>query len=153
VSAPAREPGLDEIREFIEKEIAELEERLQLLRGLLAFLEECSAAAAVGQLGGQSQDFHSPDGRLVARLVARRDSVMLILFLPVPETHPYVRYVIRALAKLQETSEGLEYTLEREGKYVKKITVMGVNKDNIDDVKAILEYAAMKIASLTKPGR
>jgi len=153
VAASDKEPGLEELREFLEKEIAELEERLQLLRSLLVFLEECSAAAAVGQLGGQSQDFHSPDGRLVARLVSRRDTVSLMLFVPVPETHPYIRYVVRALAKLQETSESLEYTIDKEGRYVKKITVMGVNRDNIDDVKAVLEYAAIKIASLSRATR
>lgn len=148
-----KEPGLDEIREYLEKEIEELEQRLSLLRSLLAFIEECSAAAAVGQLGGQSQDFHSPDGRLAARLVTRRDTVVLTLFVPVPETHPYIRFVVRALAKFQESNEGLEYTLDKEGKYVRKITVMGVTKDNIDDVKAVLEFAAMKIASLSRSTR
>ncbi len=146
----SKELGLDEIREFIEKEIEELEERLQVLRSLLALLEECSAAAAVGQLGGQSQDFHSPDGRLVARMTTRRDTVTLMFFVPVPENHPYIRYVTRALAKIQEGSEGLEYTVDKEGRYVKKITVMGVNRDNVDDVKAVLEYAAMKISHLSR---
>ena len=139
--------GLDELREVLAKEIEELERRLQLYRSLLEALEECSAARAAGLAGGRGTEYRSPDGRLVARLVEGNDTLTLVFYTPVPETHPYVKYMLTALERLQEEYEGLEYSVDSDDGYVKTVTVMGVDKDSRDEVKAVLEFAAKKIAS------
>jgi len=142
----SKEVDVEQLREMIEREIEELERRLQLLQMMLQLLEECGAPA--GLPGGR--EFRDPEGRLVAKLVASRDRVMLIFHRPVRETNPYIRYALRALARIAEENEGLEYSVEKENGNIKSITVLGVTKDTVDDVTAALEYAAMKLARLAR---
>ncbi|KSW11822.1 hypothetical protein CF15_03205 [Pyrodictium occultum] len=143
-------PRLEEIREALEREIAELESRLQLYQQLLAILDECSGlAGARGRAGGRGREFRSKDGLVVARLTASRDTMRLMFARPVPERHPYVRYMLNALERLASEYEGLEYTVDRdeEGR-VSSVIVTGVPRDAQDEVHAVLEFTAKKVAEI-----
>jgi len=142
----SREIDLATLKEFLEKEIEELERKLQLYQAILALLNE--------QLGlrtqrlGRGREFRDSNGRLVAALSHTRDRVILTLYKSVPESDPYMKYALRTLGRLVNESEGLEYSVEKDDDgRIKAIMVLGVTKDNIDDIVATLEYTAMKIAS------
>ncbi len=142
----SREPSFEELREFLEKEIEELERKLQLYQARLSLLDECEAAASM-TLRGRGKEFRDPEGRVVAVLAATREKVSLVFHRPVSEHNPYIRYAIRAIKRLADEGEGIEYSIEKdEMGRIRRITVLGVTKDNVDDVQAALEYAAMKIA-------
>lgn len=146
----SEKPRLEELRELLEREIAELEARLQLYQQLLALLEECATGAVpTGRGARRGKEFRSRDGRVAARLVATRDTIRLSFTRPVPEQHPYVRYMLTALERLAADYEGLEYTVERddEGK-VASVIVTGVTRDTEDEVYAVLEFAAKKVSEL-----
>jgi hypothetical protein len=146
----SRPVDIEELRELLEKEIEELERRLQLYQQLLSLLDECEAALA-GALRGRGKEFRDPEGRVVAVMVTSRDKVTLAFHRPVSESNPYIKYVIRTMKRLAEEGEGIEYSIDKdETGRVRKITVLGVTKDNVDDVVATLEYAAMKIAQRTR---
>ncbi len=144
---PGKELRIDDLKELLEREIAELEERLQLYQALLNALEECSAAAALRVAGGRGKEFRDREGRLVAKLIQGRDAATLMFYVPVPMTHPYVKYMLTALERLQEENEGLDINVEKDDDSIRIVTVEGLNKDNIDDVIAVLEFAAKKIAN------
>jgi hypothetical protein len=59
-----------------------------------------------------------------------------------------MKYALRTLGRLVNESESLEYSVEKDDDgRIKAIMVLGVTKDNIDDIIATLEYTAMKISS------
>ncbi|ABM79964.1 hypothetical protein [Hyperthermus butylicus] len=141
--------GLDieKLRELLEREIEQLEERLQLLQQLLAVLEECAGSRRVGGELRRGREFRNREGRVVARIVESRDTVMLAFTRPVPETLPYIKYVLNVLERLR-AEEGVDYSVEKREGGVVSILVTGVDKGVKDDVVAALEYAAMKLSSL-----
>jgi len=146
----AEKPRIEELRDLLEREIAELEARLQLYQQLLALLDECSTEALSSTRGvRRGKEFRSRDGRVAARLAATRDTIRLSFTRPVPEQHPYIRYMLTALERLASEYEGLEYTVERddEGR-ITSVIVTGVSRDSEDEVYAVLEFAAKKVSEL-----
>jgi len=134
------------IRSWLEHEIEELEKKLQLYQAMLSLLEECEVESLARARG--AREFRSPDGRLVARLYQSRNKLTLTFTHPVPEANPYMKYLVRSLKRIAEENEGIEYSVDRgEDGRIKTITVLGVTRDNADDIIATLEYTAMKIAS------
>lgn len=134
------------LKELLEKELEELERKLQLYRALLELVNE-RLGSKTSQENVAGREFRGPDGRLVAVLVHKRDRIVLNLYKPVPESDPYLKYALRVLEKLSGESEAVEYTVEKEDDKVKSITVLGVSKDVVDDVVAALEYTAIKLSS------
>ena len=139
----------EKLREFLESRIEQLEQELQLYQQLLELLSECGRSIMTRGASAPGKEFRSKSGKVVARLSMTRDTFRLVFLKPVPSAHPYVKYARNSLQNLAETYEGLEYSFEERDGKTEAILVTGVTKDNVDDVRAVLEFVASKIASLT----
>jgi hypothetical protein len=145
----AEEEKIEQLKALIESRIEQLEQEIQLYQKLLEIISECTRSPG-GHISASAagKEYRSKSGKPVARLSMTRDTFRLVFLQPVPASHPYIKYVLTSLERLSENYEGLEYSFEEDNGKVTSILVTGVTKDNIDDVKAILEFAAKKIASL-----
>ncbi len=138
----------EKLKELIESRIEQLEQELQLYQQLLELLSECGRTVMGRGANAPGKEFRSKSGKVVAKLSMTRDTFRLVFLKPVPSAHPYIKYVRSSLQNLAETYEGLEYSFEERDGKTEAILVTGVTRDNIDDVKAVLEFVASKIASL-----
>ncbi len=133
----------EKLKELIEREIAQLEERLKLLKAILVLIEECQGGGGVGR------EFRSASGRPVARLVERRDSMMLVFAKPIPEGLPYLKYALSTLERFR--GEGLvEYSVEKRENGIVSILVTNIDRSVRDDVHAVLEFVANKLRSINE---
>ena len=139
--------NLSKLKELLEREIAQLEERLKLLKALLKVLDSCGSMA----YGSGGREFRSQAGVPVARLVERRDSVMLVSAKPIPENIPYIKYAISVLERLRAEG-GLEYTIEKREKGIVSILATNLDKSVKDDVIAVFEFVANKMSELLSKG-
>ncbi len=142
------EDRCERLREFLESKIEQLEQELQLYQQLLELVSDCGRGLPARTPTMPGKEFRSRSGKVVARLSMTRDTFRLVFLKPVPSAHPYIRYARTSLQNLADTYEGLEYSIEESDGKTQAILVTGVTKDNADDVRAVLEFVATKIASL-----
>lgn len=110
-------------------------------------MEVLDACIEQGLAGVEGREFRSASGRPVARLVERRDSMMLVFAKPIPESLPYIRYALTTLERFR--SEGLlEYSVEKREKGIVTILATNIDKSVRDDVHAVLEFVAEKLKTL-----
>ncbi len=143
------EDRCEKLREFLETKIEQLEQELQFYQQLLDLVSDCERGVAARGPSVSGKEFRSRSGKVVARLSMTRDTFRLVFLKPVPSAHPYIKYVRTSLQNLADSYEGLEYSIEESDGKTQAVLVTGVTKDNADDVRAILEFVATKIASLT----
>jgi hypothetical protein len=137
---------IKKLKEYLERELMQIEERAKVIRNLLEVLNACMEADIKVSEG---KEYRNASGKPVARLVERRDSMMLVFTKPIPESLPYIKYALTMLERFR--GEGmLEYSVEKREKGIISILTTNIDKSVRDDVHAILEFVAEKIKSLEK---
>jgi len=137
---------LSQVREALEKEIAELEHRLQLYQLLLSILDSCRETGR-SELE-EAQEFKTKTGVVYARLLRGRKEVVLVFTEPAPRSNPYTKYMLKALERLKE-DYGVEVDVEGGEEGVRRVRVIADDQDVLDEASTILEFAATKLKPKT----
>ncbi len=133
---------LSQVREALEKEIAELEHRLQLYQLILSILDTCRQGQ--GEELEEAQEFKTKTGGVYARLLRGRKEVVLVFTEPAPRNNPYTKYMLKALERLKE-DYGIEVDVEEGGDGVRRVRVRADDQDALDEARTVLEFAATKL--------
>ncbi len=101
----------ESLKRMIEKRIAKLEEQLEFYRELLRLLEECSAAQGAQLL----EEIRDEDGSILAQVYKLSNNALkYVPREPLNPRNPYVRHLLRKLARLGEEGIELTYNVEKD---------------------------------------
>jgi hypothetical protein len=139
-----------EARKQLEKEIAELEQKLQLYQLLLAIIE--------AQCGGRAKakavviEYEDSEGRTTARLLVAEGSVRINLIKPLQRSNPYTKYLLRVARQLEEESPEVSVSEEAAGELVRSIVVQGLSRDQVEDILLAADYVFRRLGFRRKEG-
>ena len=139
-----RESLIEQIRELLEKEIAQLEQKLQFYQLLLSILDACQER---GLAGLEVLAEIKRGNTIIARILRQKDKLVLELARPTPKANPYVKYLLRSLSQLQETGS-VEYEVEEDAQGIRKVVAKVVDDDALEETRVVMVFVAKKLASL-----
>lgn len=139
-----RESLIEQVRELLEKEIAQLEQKLQLYQLLLSMLDACQER---GLADLEIVAEFKRGNTTIARILRQKNKLVLELAHSIPKANPFIKYLLRSLSELQK-SGSVEYEVEEEAQGIRKVVAKAANNDALEDTKAIMEFVANKLASL-----
>ena len=139
-----RESLIEQVRELLEKEIAQLEQKLQFYQLLLSILDACQER---GLAGLEVLAEIKRGNTIIARILRQKDKLILELTRPAPKADPYVKYLLRSLSQLQETGS-VEYEVEEDAQGIRKVVAKVVDDDALEETRVVMVFVAKKLASL-----
>ncbi len=133
----------DDARKQLEREIAELEQRLQLYQLLLAVIEaQCGAR---GRAKTVVVEYEDEEGRTAARLLIAEGTVRINLLRPLRRGDPYTKYLLRVVRQLEEESPEVTASEEAAGELLHAITVRGLSRDQVEDLLLAADYVFRRL--------
>ncbi|HIC98224.1 MAG TPA: hypothetical protein EYP08_00780 [Pyrodictiaceae archaeon] len=90
-----RESLIEQVRELLEKEIEQLEQKLQLYQLLLSMLDACQEEK--GLAGFEVVAEFKRGNTTIARILKQKDKLVLELTRPIPKQNPYIKYLLKFL--------------------------------------------------------
>ena len=137
-------PICDEARKMLEREIAELEQRLQLYQLLLAVIEgQCSSQERRGRV--VVIEYEDGEGSTAARILVSEGLVRLNMVKPLSRSNPYTKYLLRVIRQLEEESPEVRASEEGSGDLIRGITVKGVSRDQVEDLLLAADYVFRRL--------
>ncbi len=134
----------DEARKALEKEITELEQKLQLYQLLLAVIEDqCREARKRGRT--VVIEYENQQGTTEARILVSEGAVRISLLRPLPRSNPYTKYLLRVVRQLEEESPEVTATEDGGNDVLRGLTVQGVTRDQVEDLLLAADYVFRKM--------
>ena len=139
-----KESLIEQVRELLEKEIEQLEQKLQLYQLLLSILDACREK----ELAGFEVLAEFKHGNtIIARILKQKEKLVLEFTRPIPKANPYIKYLLKRLSQLQEAGS-IEYEVEEDAQSVRRITAKVVDEDALEDTRIDMEFVATKLTTL-----
>jgi len=139
-----RESLIDQVRELLEKEIEQLEQRLQLYQLLLSILDACREK---GLAGFEVLAEFKHGNIVIARILKQKEKLILEFTRPMPKANPYIKYLLKRLSQLQEAGS-IEYEVEESAQGIHRIVAKVVDEEALEDTRIDMEFVANKLATL-----
>lgn len=139
-----RESLIDQVRELLEKEIEQLEQRLQLYQLLLSILDACREK---GLAGFEVLAEFKHGNIVIARILKQKEKLILEFTRPMPKANPYIKYLLKRLSQLQEAGS-IEYEVEESTQGIHRIVAKVVDEEALEDTRIDMEFVANKLATL-----
>jgi len=140
-----RESLIEQVRELLEKEIEQLEQKLQLYQLLLSMLDACQEEK--GLAGFEVVAEFKRGNTTIARILKQKDKLVLELTRPIPKQNPYIKYLLKRLSQLREAGS-VEYEVKEDAQGIQKVITKIVDDDVLEDTRIDMEFVANKLASL-----
>lgn len=139
-----RESLIDQVRELLEKEIEQLEQRLQLYQLLLSILDACREK---GVAGFEVLAEFKHGNIVIARILKQKEKLVLEFTRPIPKANPYIKYLLKRFSQLQEAGS-IEYEVEESAQGIHRIVAKVVDEEALEDTRIDMEFVANKLATL-----
>ncbi len=136
---------IEELKRLIKRKITILKKRLDFYETLLKVLEECGNAVTASIV----EEIRDEEGNIVARVYKLGNTMKMVLSKPVNASNPYIRFLARRFARMQDEGVDIELELEKssDGRIQAVIVKGALDTDEmIESILRVLKFAALKIA-------